>query len=306
MQEALADELGHLGARWTDPHGGFFLWLTLPEAIDTEALFPHALAEGVAYIPGPAFSIGGRFGNALRLAFSAEPPERAREGVERLQAGDRGGSERERRWGSRYPAREERTMRSTATSTWRRTGAIAACAAACVFGVSACGSDDDDGGGGGGGGDGGGTVTVYSSMPLQGAARPQSEKLVNGIKLALQQAGNRAGDFKVEYKSLDDASPQAGSWTPEATSANARKVAQDDSAVGYIGEFNSGATAVSLPLLNDGGRGDGQPGQLGRRPDHRRGRAPSRASPTSTTRRASATTPASSPPTSCRAAAWRS
>ena len=84
MQRVLADELGHLGATWTDPHGGFFLWLTLPEGIDTEALFPQALAEGVAYIPGPAFSIGGRFGNALRLAFSAEPPDRAREGIRRL------------------------------------------------------------------------------------------------------------------------------------------------------------------------------------------------------------------------------
>ena len=85
MQEALAQELGDLGATWTDPHGGFFLWLTLPEPTDTQALFPAALAEGVAYIPGQAFSISGRFDNALRLAFSAEPPERAREGVRRLR-----------------------------------------------------------------------------------------------------------------------------------------------------------------------------------------------------------------------------
>jgi 2-aminoadipate transaminase len=84
MQLSLAEELGHLEPSWTDPQGGFFLWLTLPEAIDTEALFPHALADGVAYIPGRAFSIGGRFGNALRLAFSAEPPERAHEGIRRL------------------------------------------------------------------------------------------------------------------------------------------------------------------------------------------------------------------------------
>jgi len=84
MQQALADELGHLGVEWTDPHGGFFLWLTLPEPVDTQALFPHALAEGVAYIPGPAFSISGRFTNALRLAFSAEPPDRARDGIRRL------------------------------------------------------------------------------------------------------------------------------------------------------------------------------------------------------------------------------
>ena len=85
MQQALAEELGDFGASWTDPHGGFFLWLTLDERIDTQALFAAALAEGVAYIPGRAFSIGGRFGNALRLAFSAEPPGRAREGVRRLR-----------------------------------------------------------------------------------------------------------------------------------------------------------------------------------------------------------------------------
>jgi 2-aminoadipate transaminase len=84
LQQALADVLRGLDARWTDPKGGFFLWLELPAAIDTEALFPAALDEGVAYIPGRAFSFGGRFGNALRLAFSAEPPDRAREGVRRL------------------------------------------------------------------------------------------------------------------------------------------------------------------------------------------------------------------------------
>jgi 2-aminoadipate transaminase len=85
MQQALADELGGLGASWTDPQGGFFLWLTLDERIDTDALFNVALQEGVAFIPGRTFSIGGRFGNALRLAFSAEPPERAREGIARLR-----------------------------------------------------------------------------------------------------------------------------------------------------------------------------------------------------------------------------
>jgi branched-chain amino acid transport system substrate-binding protein len=110
--------------------------------------------------------------------------------------------------------------------------------------------------GGGGGGGGGGeakAVTVYSSLPLQGASRPQTTALVNGIKLALEQVGNKAGDVTVSYKSLDDSTAQAGSWTPEATSANARKAAQDQGTALYIGEFNSGATAVSLPILNEGG-----------------------------------------------------
>jgi branched-chain amino acid transport system substrate-binding protein len=126
--------------------------------------------------------------------------------------------------------------------------------AALAMGVGACGDDDDEGGGGGG--DTGGeakTLKIYSSLPLQGASRPQTTALVNGIKLALEQAGNKAGDYTVQYESLDDSTAQAGSWTPEATTSNARKAAQDDATGVYIGEFNSGASAVSIPILNEGG-----------------------------------------------------
>lgn len=86
MQERLEEHFAELGATWTEPEGGFFLWMTLPEEIDTEALFPLALAEGVAFIPGPAFSVGRRFPNALRLAFSACSGERTDLGVMRLRA----------------------------------------------------------------------------------------------------------------------------------------------------------------------------------------------------------------------------
>jgi branched-chain amino acid transport system substrate-binding protein len=144
-------------------------------------------------------------------------------------------------------------VKSTAFS-WRPSGTARAlaCIAAGLLAVTGCGDDDDDGGGDGGGA-GGGTVTVYSSLPLQGAPRAQSEKMVNGIELALEQAGGKAGGTTVKYSSLDDATPQAGSWTAEATSANARKAAQDDSSIAYIGEFNSGATAISLPILSEAG-----------------------------------------------------
>ena len=120
------------------------------------------------------------------------------------------------------------------------------------FGLAACGDDDEDSGGGGGGGDSAsGTVNVYSSLPLQGASEAQTKAMVQGIELALKQAGNKAGNISVKYQSLDDSTAQTGSWTPEATSANARKVAQDDKAVAYIGEFNSGASAISMPILNE-------------------------------------------------------
>ena len=130
--------------------------------------------------------------------------------------------------------------------------AIFACLlGAFALGMTACGDDDDDGGDSGGGGGGGETVNVYSSLPLQGASRPQTTAMVEGIKLALEEKNGKAGETTVKYTSLDDSTAQAGTWTPEATQANAQKVAGDDSAVAYIGEFNSGASAVSIPILNE-------------------------------------------------------
>jgi branched-chain amino acid transport system substrate-binding protein len=94
-------------------------------------------------------------------------------------------------------------------------------------------------------------VTVYSSMPLQGAGRPQALAVVRGARLALEEAGGRAGPHPVRYVSLDNSTARAKVWTPEATSVNARRAAQDGSAVAYIGEFNSGASAISIPILNE-------------------------------------------------------
>jgi branched-chain amino acid transport system substrate-binding protein len=130
--------------------------------------------------------------------------------------------------------------------------AIFACLlGAFALGMTACGDDDDDDGGGGGGDGGGETVNVYSSLPLQGASRPQTTAMVEGIKLALEQNNGKAGQTSVKYTSLDDSTAQAGTWTPEATQANAQKVAGDDSAIAYIGEFNSGASVISIPILNE-------------------------------------------------------
>jgi branched-chain amino acid transport system substrate-binding protein len=123
-----------------------------------------------------------------------------------------------------------------------------------ALGVAACGDDEDEGGGGGSSQEGGGgSLTVYSSLPLQGASRPQSEDVIRGIELALKQKGGKCGDFTINYKSLDDATAAAGKWEAGQTSANAREVAQDDTAIAYIGEFNSGASAISIPITNEAG-----------------------------------------------------
>jgi len=83
MQQSLATHFGD-SATWTDPHGGFFLWVTLDETVDTTALFPVALEEGVAFIPGNAFSPSEQFPHALRVCFASSSPARIEVGVERL------------------------------------------------------------------------------------------------------------------------------------------------------------------------------------------------------------------------------
>jgi branched-chain amino acid transport system substrate-binding protein len=131
--------------------------------------------------------------------------------------------------------------------------AVSSLVVASAVGVAACG-------GGGGGGStsanvSGSTLTIYSSFPLQGASKPQSDALVNGIKLALKQANNKAGKYTIKYVSLDDSTATAGKWDPGQVSTDARKAAQDKSTILYLGEFNSGASAISIPILNQAGIG---------------------------------------------------
>jgi branched-chain amino acid transport system substrate-binding protein len=128
--------------------------------------------------------------------------------------------------------------------------------AGSVLALAACGSSSSSSSGGSGGSSsssGGNAVDVYSSLPLQGASSAQTGPLVNGIKLALSQAGGKAGSWTVNYQSLDDSTAAAGKWDPGQTAANARKAASDSKAVYYIGEFNSGASEVSIPILNQAG-----------------------------------------------------
>jgi branched-chain amino acid transport system substrate-binding protein len=99
----------------------------------------------------------------------------------------------------------------------------------------------------------GSQLAIYSSLPLQGSYAPISQQIVNGEKLALADARGRAGKFKIAFSSLDDANPATGHWDPGATSSNAKTAAQDTTTIAYIGDFNSGATAISLPLINGAG-----------------------------------------------------
>ncbi len=99
----------------------------------------------------------------------------------------------------------------------------------------------------------GGQLTVYSSEPLQGPSAPIAEQIVGGEKLALSDAHGHAGPFKIAYVSLNDASPTSGEWNPGVTATNAKTAAQDTSTIAYLGDYDSAATAISLPLINAAG-----------------------------------------------------
>jgi branched-chain amino acid transport system substrate-binding protein len=99
----------------------------------------------------------------------------------------------------------------------------------------------------------GNQLTVYSSLPLQGPSGAISGQIVDGEKLALHDAGGHVGPFKISYDSQDDSSPTSGQWDPSVTAADAKTAADDPSTIAYLGDYNSAATAISLPLINAAG-----------------------------------------------------
>ncbi|OLF18298.1 aminotransferase-like domain-containing protein [Actinophytocola xanthii] len=74
------------GCTWTVPAGGFFVWVTVPEGVDTKAMLPRAVTARVAYVSGTGFYADGLGSRQMRLSFCYPTPERITEGVRRLAA----------------------------------------------------------------------------------------------------------------------------------------------------------------------------------------------------------------------------
>lgn len=72
------------GVSWTNPEGGLFLLITLPEGLSSIELFDLAVKEDVAYVPGTSFFCDGKGENTLRLNFSYASDEKIDEGIARL------------------------------------------------------------------------------------------------------------------------------------------------------------------------------------------------------------------------------
>jgi branched-chain amino acid transport system substrate-binding protein len=112
-------------------------------------------------------------------------------------------------------------------------------------------------------------VRVYSSLPLKGSRRQESSSIIAGIRLAFRQVDWRVGSYVIRFKSLDDSVTRAkpvnhvGTLPPAVR--NAQIAVHDTHTVAYIGDLDSAATELSLPILNQAGivqitPGSGYPG----------------------------------------------
>jgi 2-aminoadipate transaminase len=79
MEEFFPDGVG-----WTKPDGGIFLWVTLPEGMDTTELFEKSIRAKVAYVPGSCYFAKSGGDNSMRINFSACTEEKIEVGIQRL------------------------------------------------------------------------------------------------------------------------------------------------------------------------------------------------------------------------------
>lgn len=96
-------------------------------------------------------------------------------------------------------------------------------------------------------------LTIYASLPEQGQWSSQGLAVQRGAQLALDQAHSAIGKYKISFVVLDDSTASAGTWVPGLIANNAHVATTDKTTVGYIGEFNPDASAISIPVLNHAG-----------------------------------------------------
>lgn len=97
------------------------------------------------------------------------------------------------------------------------------------------------------------TLTIYFGAPLHGASSSAAIAALEGARAALAAVHGRVGAYEVILRVLDDSTAAADGWDPSQTTADARVAIQDPTTIGYLGDFNSGASAISIPLLNRAG-----------------------------------------------------
>jgi branched-chain amino acid transport system substrate-binding protein len=129
---------------------------------------------------------------------------------------------------------------------------LTALAGASLLVLSACSSTPAASGGAGGGSKG--TVYIGIELPQQGSELAATQPVINGILLALKDAGGVAGNYKVEIPKsviLDDA--KDGAHDPQTGAVNMKTLATNEQVVGVIGPQNSSVAKVQIPISNEAG-----------------------------------------------------
>jgi branched-chain amino acid transport system substrate-binding protein len=94
-------------------------------------------------------------------------------------------------------------------------------------------------------------IKIVSCMPRQGSAKAQTDTIVNGIKMAFDEAGWKVGEFTIKFEDWDDATAtNGGNWDPVQVAINADRAVKDADVMIVIGHYNSGAAKISMPVLN--------------------------------------------------------
>jgi branched-chain amino acid transport system substrate-binding protein len=96
-------------------------------------------------------------------------------------------------------------------------------------------------------------LTIYASLPYSGPSGASGEGALGGARMALAAVGGRIGRYRISLRTLNDATKARGGWDPGQTSINARQAILDRTTIAYLGDLNSGATAVSIPVLSRAG-----------------------------------------------------
>jgi branched-chain amino acid transport system substrate-binding protein len=94
------------------------------------------------------------------------------------------------------------------------------------------------------------TLRIYVSAPME--AGRGGEDTVAAVEIAVENAGGAVDAAAVEVVGLNDAAPD-GNFDPALVRKNARRAAADEETIAYIGEFDSGGTEISMPILNRAG-----------------------------------------------------
>jgi branched-chain amino acid transport system substrate-binding protein len=96
-------------------------------------------------------------------------------------------------------------------------------------------------------------LTIYASLPEQGQWSSEALAVRRGSELALAQVHAAVGKYRLSYVVLDDSTAKAQTWVAGLIESNAQAAAADKTTIGYLGEFNPDASAISIPVLNRAG-----------------------------------------------------